>query len=317
MEDPSDLQKYLGCVHHVTQKKVKGETITEIVFDMVNYFQASVDQYLSVAKEPLGRASTPFAPRLEKDEQDKLLSEPGYLADHAASLVMKLMYGVRMAGPHLAVAVTRLSSQITKWTRDSDRRLHRIFAYLNDQKGISLKGSLSSADRDSMKILAWPDADFAGDFMTSKSTSGFFLEVGGLDGRSMPITWGSKKQGWTAGHTSDAETNSLATCMRSEVMPIQHLLETLMRRPVDAEIFEDNEATITSVRKGYSPALRHLPRTLCVSLGFMHEAITVDPPGKGKIRLSKIETTRHKGDLFTKELELWKFKAAVEMINMA
>ena len=123
---------------------MEGETITNVTFDMKNYFQAAIDQYLELATEKLNEVNTPFAPRLAPEELDSLMAERGILADHAASLVMKLMYGVRMAGPHLSTVVARLSSQITKWTRDSDRRLHRIYSYLEQAKELTLKGAGAS-----------------------------------------------------------------------------------------------------------------------------------------------------------------------------
>ena len=101
---------------------MEGETITSVTFDMKNYF--AIDQEL--ATEKLNKVNTFFAPGLPLEELDFLMAERGILADYAASLVIKFMYGVRMAEPHLSTVVARLSSQITKRTRDSDRRLHRI-----------------------------------------------------------------------------------------------------------------------------------------------------------------------------------------------
>ena len=317
MDEPADLQKYLGCVHHVTQKIVEGETITNVTFDMKNYFQAAIDQYLELATEKLNEVNTPFAPRLAPEELDSLMAERGILADHAASLVMKLMYGVRMAGPHLSTVVARLSSQITKWTRDSDRRLHRIYSYLEQAKNLTLKGSLSTGDIDKVVLIAWPDADLAGDFMSTKSTSGFFLEARGAEGRSFPISWGSKKQGCTAQHTAEAETISLATCLRSELLPAQFLLQKLIRKPVNVMMMEDNEATIPSIRKGYSPAMRHLPRVHRISIGLLNEITTrEETDDDGNVRVHKAATADHKGDLFTKELDRAKFEHALNMIQM-
>ena len=70
-----------------------------------------------------------------------MLAECGRLAERAASLIMKLMYDVRMAGSHLAVVVGRLSSQIMKWTKDSDsdRRIHSA-------ANLTIKGSPSTKD---------------------------------------------------------------------------------------------------------------------------------------------------------------------------
>ena len=117
------------------------------------------------------------------------MAERGIFADHAASLVMKLMYGVRMSGPHLSTVVPRLSSLITKWTRDSDRRFHRIYFYLEQAKNLTLKGSLSTGDIDKVVLIAWPDADLAGEFMSTKNTNGFFLEPRGAEGRSFPSAY--------------------------------------------------------------------------------------------------------------------------------
>ena len=64
MDEPADLQKYLGCVQHVIQKMVEGEAITNVTFDLKHYFQADLDQYLELATEKLNEVNTPFAPRL-------------------------------------------------------------------------------------------------------------------------------------------------------------------------------------------------------------------------------------------------------------
>ena len=317
MEDPSDLQKYLGCVHEIVRKAVKGEVITSIKFDMTKYFQAAIDQYIELSGEKLSKAPTPFAPKIDPAELDRLMNEPGKLAPHAASLVMKLMYGVRMAGPHLTTIVSRLSSLITKWTKDADRRLHRVYCYLHGAVELTLMGTLSTEDFNEMELVAWPDADFCGDLMSARSTSGFFLEVRGKDGRSMPISWGSKKQGSTALSTCEAETISLSSCLRTEALPTQYLLQKLLRRPVRVRLMEDNAATVTAVLKGYSPALRHIPRSHKVSLSFVHEMCTLnEEPEDGEVRIVKASTEEHRGDMFTKELDTAKFLNALNMIRM-
>ena len=40
MEGPTDVQKYLGCVHHIAKRSIEGKVITEVTFDMVKYFEA-------------------------------------------------------------------------------------------------------------------------------------------------------------------------------------------------------------------------------------------------------------------------------------
>ena len=318
MEDPAQLKKYLGCVHEITKKHVEGEVVTEVRFNMINYFEAALDQYRAVSSEKLSAVASPFAPYIADDKLDELLNQPGLLAPHAASLVMKLMYGVRMAGPHLSTIVSRLASQISKWNRDSDRRLHRVYCYIYGSINMVLTGTLSTADKDALCIVAWPDADFCGDVMSTRSTSGHYLEVEGLGGRCFPISWGSNKQGGTARCTAESETLSLDRCLAMEAIPAQVLLEAILQRPIYIKLMEDNAATITSITKGYSPSLRHLKRQHQVSLGHFPESVTTGPREYKdcNIWLLKADTAVHKGDLFTKELDIPKFQAAMKMIGM-
>ena len=154
--------------------------------------------------------------------------------------------------------------------------------------------------------------------MDTKSTSGYFLELVGDDGRGMPLSWGAKKQGCTAVHTAEAEVVSLATCVRNEVLPMQLLLELVFRKPVDCEIMEDNAAAIIAITKGYSPTMRYLPRTQRVSLGMLNEIFSKEPEdNQGRVRLIKADTNDHRGDAFTKELESHKFARALELIRMS
>jgi hypothetical protein len=179
---------------------------------------------------------------------------------------------------------------------------------------------LSESDIDTCTIRHWPDADLNGDFSTSKSTSGTFLEIAGGDGRGVPICWGCTRQASTSVHTQEAEIVSLATSLRRDVIPLQFLMQLILNRPVKIEMREDNSATITAIKKGYSSSLRHLLRTQRISLGFLHECLT-EPPERqkkdGAIVLEHHDTRSHKGDFFTKVLDRRAFEHGMEMIRMS
>ena len=55
--------------------------------------------------ETLKAASTPFAPEINPEDFDHLLNTPGKLSSKAASFIMKVMYGARMAMPQIRVIV--------------------------------------------------------------------------------------------------------------------------------------------------------------------------------------------------------------------
>ena len=110
----------------------------------------------------------------------------------------------------------------------------------------------------------------------------------------------------------------MASCMRSELLPAQYLLQKLLRRAVNAKVMEDNNACIASVEKGYSPSLRHLPRTQKISIGMLHEMIQREATeDDGKVELIKAKSEDHLGDVMSKELEVCKFEKAVEMLRIS
>eukprot|EP00972_Heterocapsa_arctica_P055945 8252013-Heterocapsa_arctica.AAC.1 len=99
---------------------------------------------------------------------------------------MKLMYAARMAVPNLIVAVGRLASELSRWTAESDRKLHRLYSYVYSCSNLKLTGTLSTKDLDDVTIIAWPDADLNSDSNTSRSHSGCWVEIA-ANGRSFPL----------------------------------------------------------------------------------------------------------------------------------
>ena len=121
MDDPHTLNKYLGCFHHLLETTVKGEKMMTIQFDMADYFKSACEIFVTETGETLKPAPTPFAPEVNSEDLDHLLNTPGKFSSKAAGFIMKLMYGARMAMPQICVIVSRLASQITKWSADTDR----------------------------------------------------------------------------------------------------------------------------------------------------------------------------------------------------
>ena len=317
-EDLHGIDKYLGCHHEFTDHK----DVTEVKWSMSDYFQSAVDIFKDTTGiKNLIPVCTPFAPEICKELFIENVSTPGIWAKHAPSFLMKLLYGARMAMPNLVLPVQRLATQVTKWSVEADRRLLRVYAYVSYVTDWTLKGSLGRDDLSSLRISAYPDADLCGDIWSTSSTSGFWIELTADSGRTFPIAWGAKRQTSTSTHTCEAETVALATALKQEVIPLQILLSQLLQRPVEATLYEDNEATIKSITKGYSPAMRYLARAQRVSLGFIHDVCISDTSKAnsefGSIRIKKIDTELHKGDLFTKEFARPKFETLVSRIGFS
>ena len=314
MDEPTPISKYLGCMHLTTEYDAQSAIITEIVFDMRIYVKSAIGDYVKRTGWTLKPAASPYAPDLPNVALDRFLGEDGEHADLAASFVMKLMYAARMAVPQALTPVCRLASELSRWSKDGDRKLYRLYCYLNAYPDLVLVGSFSTADRDKVN-MAWPDADLNSDVNTSKSTSGAFIEIA-ANGRSMPLAWWSRKQQCTATHACEAEAVSLAEALK-EVIPIQDLFEMALNVPINAILKEDNAAALISANKGYSPTMRGLKRTQRVSIGYIHDTISAKPePGHGTIVVERARAVTHRGDMFTKALDLGKCASALQKIGV-
>eukprot|EP00971_Amphidinium_carterae_P212312 4213536-Amphidinium_carterae.1 len=53
------------------------------------------------------------------------------MSANAAKHLMKLMYGARMACPQILTTITRLACNITKWTKEDDRRLFHLMCFMH------------------------------------------------------------------------------------------------------------------------------------------------------------------------------------------
>ena len=95
-------------------------------------------------------------------------------------------------------------------------------------------------------------------------------------------------------------------------------LSLVLGRPMVLRVMEDNTTCIGSVEKGYSPAMRYLPRTQRTSLGFLHEVFCeLDDAEIGAAILQYANTKKHKGDFFTKDsLSAEEFNAALKSLRI-
>ncbi len=163
MEDPQTLSKYLGCNHRCSSTKLGRDTVTRSVLDMSDYFKRACELYISKTGLSLKPVDSLYAPDLPQAQLDKLMEDPSKFGGDAASLLMKLIYGARMACPWLSVAIQQLARQVHRWTAECDRRLHRLYCYVSCTTDMTLSGSWLTADLDNLTLDTYVDSDIAGD----------------------------------------------------------------------------------------------------------------------------------------------------------
>jgi len=305
IDDPEELNRFLGRNH---QKSTR-DGVSTVAFDMKEYCQDAINMYKKfTGVEKFRTCSTPFLPENSTSEADE--QAQGELSASACALLMKQLWVARLARPDLQKAIGDLSSKITSWSRADDRRLLRLFAYLDSTKEFLLSGAVGDA-MENCQLELFVDADFGGDHDDVKSTTGAILFLCGPRTR-FPLMWLSRRQTSTSRSTTEAEIVALAQGLFSEALPALDLWDTLLQRSIRLEIHEDNEAAIKAVSKGYSQKLRHMNRVHKINISSIHDALN-----NNNIDISHCTTDEQAADIFTKALAAMKWPAALQLLGVA
>jgi len=304
IEEPEPLDRFLGRGH----EEVNTPTGSGLAFSMEEYTEDALKMYMRfTGTTSFKPTTTPFCPEGALLDEDDCIR--GELEGHACAILMKDLWLARLARPDIQKPICDLTTHIQCWSRNDDKKLHRLMAYLHSSKGFRLVGRVNDP-AELLSLRLYVDADFSGEREDARSTSGGFLVLYGPH-TWFPLAWVSKRQTATSRSTTEAEVISLAASLFSEALPAMSLWDRLLGRPVSLQVMEDNQATIKVVRKGYSAKLRHVSRTHKVNLSSIHEAITRD-----RVSVDYCKTDEQSADIFTKALPPNKWENALTLLGI-
>jgi hypothetical protein len=136
------------------------------------------------------------------------------LSKDAAKIIMKALYGARLVRFELLWPICSSARQVSKWTRACDKRLHRLICYIHHTEDHSLE-SFVGDDAQHCHPVLFSDADFAGDMVTAKSTSGCYLAIVGPN-TFAPITASCTKQTCVSHSSTESEIVAAERGIRTE-----------------------------------------------------------------------------------------------------
>ena len=242
-----------------------------LTYDMTAYTKGIVEffcEMTGVSKDKLRRVSTPCIPESNMSAEES--GQVGELSTYASRILMRCLWLSRLARPDIAFAVQRLASRVPRWTQWEDRQTNRLISYLHSTCDHVMKLSAEVAAPPSLHV--YTDSDFSSCPYTAKSTTGIVYVVRTGQG-CFPVIWQSKKQSSTARSTTEAELIALAGALLGETLHLHLMLETLVELNVGIIFEQDNQATITVVKAGYSVKLRGANRVHRVNLASVKELL--------------------------------------------
>jgi len=144
--------------------------------------------------------------------------QEGLLSKDAAKIIMKALYGARLVRFELLWPICSSARQVTKWTRACDKRLHRLMCYIHHTEDMSLESFVGDEAQHCHPVL-FSDADFAGDMVTAKSTSGCYLAIVGPN-TFAPVTASCKKQTCVSHSSTESEIVAAEQGIRTEGLQV-------------------------------------------------------------------------------------------------
>ncbi|KAK2452140.1 putative mitochondrial protein [Trifolium repens] len=174
----------------------------------------------------------------------------------------------------------------------------RIFRYL---KGTTNLGLLYKKSLDS-KLVGFCDADYAGDKIERKSTSGNCQFIG-----ENLISWASKRQTTIALSTAEAEYISAAKCC-TQLLWMKYQLEDYNIAERSIPLYCDNTAAIHLSK---NPILHSRAKHIEIKHHFIRDHVQ-----KGTIDIQFIDTEHQWADIFTKPLAIERYDFIKKNLNM-
>ena len=152
------------------------------------------------------------------------------------------------------------------------------------------------------RLSGYCDADYAGDRIERKSTSGNCQLLG-----NNLISWASKRQSTIALSTVEAEYISASLCT-TQMLWMKHQLEDLQIFESNIPILCDNTAAICLSK---NPILHSRAKHIEIKHHFIRDYVQ-----KGIVTLKFIDTEHQWADIFTKPLAEDKFLFILENLNI-
>lgn len=251
-----------------------------IFLSQTNYMRKMLDQFRMCDAKPV---STPIdVGWYDKDTSEDKLQIPYREA------VGHLMYLQVVTRPDIAFAVSVASRALESPTQAHWRLVKRIMRYIKGTENVGLHYKMTGT------FECYSDADFAGDTLTRKSTTGVLCKFS-----DAAIIWQSKKQQSVALSTTEAEYVS-ASIAAKEIVWVSRLLNEIGIKSEANTLFVDNVSAIKLVK---NPEFHQRTKHIDVRYHFVRDLYE-----KGIIDVKYVKSEDQYADILTKPLVKQKFE---------
>ena len=213
--------------------------------------------------------------------------------------VGSLMYAAIISRIDITFSVGQVSRFVGKHKQEHWKAVKRIFRYLSGTRGYGIYYQSNTG----LDLTMYSDADFAGDKLTRKSTSGYVSILGGS-----PVTWTSQLQRVVALSTTEAEYIAAATASQ-EILWLRQLLSDLGELSSEPTVLMvDNQSAIQLIK---NPTLHRRSKHIDIRFHFIRDCYE-----NKQIEVKYVATDHQLADVLTKPLSLYHFNRLLSKLQV-
>jgi hypothetical protein len=205
--------------------------------------------------------------------------------------VGSLMYAAVTTRLDISHAVNKVSRCVVNPTASDWKAVKHIMRYLKDKEDLGITYSSEKNNG----LIAYCDADFAGDPANNRSTTGYVFVYGGA-----PILWKSQRQSLITLSSTEAEFVSLCSTVKTLIWVRRFAREMNMIDDRPTTLYCDNQSAI---RIASNEKCVQRTRHMSVQASYPREQIE-----KGEVQIEHIKTDNQLADILTKPTTSIKFR---------
>ena len=226
--------------------------------------------------------------------------KPVNLKEYQAA-IGSLLYASIGTRPDLSHSVGVLSQSMSNPGQDHWTGVKRILRYIKGTLNLCLKFVASKTKNINLK--AYADADWAGDGISRKSTSGYVFQIG-----DSTVTWRSKRQSIIALSSTEAEYVSLCQAAQEAVWLRRLLNDVGFRQTQPMTLYEDNQGAIALTKNA---KMNSRTKHIDIKFHYVRQAIEDEV-----LKVDYCPTEDMTADILTKSLSRVKFEKFRTMLGV-
>jgi hypothetical protein len=267
---------------------------TEITLSQTTYAKEVVARF---RQEACKQVKTPISEIYVETKEDEMITSDEYPIREAIGCLTYIANGTR---PDLSVAINNVARFLTRPRKRLWKATQKIIKYLAATTELGLHISSGS----NLTIQGYADADYAGDPLDRRSTTGWIFFIG-----SSPVSWKTAKQKAVTLSTTEAEYTAAADAAK-EAIWLRDLFEELeVSKGVSPIIHQENQCAVF-LEKNHS--LKQRTKHIDIKVHYIRERVR-----EGDITIHYCNTEDMIADIFTKPLNKSRFiKHRKSILNM-